>query len=864
MALVTGSDYDHFDLHPVSGGDVTRHMLKDAQARQDVSDLTIAIWQAMGGIADYNLFGSAGFVHGYYINAQGVETAGTGFAHTGIISVTPSQTYHFSGTGINRQTGWTMRFHAYQDGVWKRQLVAVSVPGTGDAIEQDMTLVSGENGVVISFVDGAIENPVFVGPNGETAIDKVARAQGQESAAKLAAVTETSGGLLTAKDAVARSMLGEDVQAIWDAIADISDYNLFGSSGFKLNYYISENGTETYGLNFECTNLIPVDSTQTYRFTANAVDRGSGWTLRFHAYIDGEWHRQMTAISVPANGGAIDQTLQFQSAENGIRISFVHEAMENAALSNADGVTAIDRVARAMFADYFKCTSASVLPSGDLNNYYNVSGSWLMDSNHRYTNTPDGLNAGFLLCYAARNFTLQIFYPFTQNYIYKRRGNANSWNAWGKIIADTSDVLQSTGDTTNRTADILSRLTADKVCRLGDGVFYVQSLDMPDDSAIIGSGAGTKIILLGTDATEGYAVKLGSRCSIAHVSILGNAEDHTAQGDRYDRTAAYVERHGILWQGTITASTSGDTARRANVTDCYIANFSGGGITLQKTGLNTITGINVSDVYIWHCYAGINVAYYSEFNRFANVSVGFCHYGAINNGGNNAFVNCNFSANIEGMLIDNTNGKSPNNSHGSVANCIFDHSDQNYGIGIHLIGVSYGEVFSNCQLFYSEIVAENCNGIVFTSLNAGNHENITVKNSKCVIFSGCMFRGIPYFITTGNQKMIVRDCLAYGETPPADVVLSNVNVTAMPVDFTGAIGQTATFSVTAENVASYQWQWRYADHSSNWTNTTATGNTTESISVEITAARLTYEYRCVMRDASGNAAYTDTVRIIQS
>lgn len=667
--------------------------IADAQARQDVSDLKSAIWQAMGGISDYNLFGSAGFVHGYYINAQGVETAGAGFAHTNIISVTPSQTYHFTGTAINRGAGWTMRFHVYQDGVWKRQLVAVSVPGTGGAIEQDMTLVAGENGVVISFVDGAIENPVFVGPNGETAID---------------------------------------------------------------------------------------------------------------------------------------------------------------------------RVARAMFADYFKCTSASVLPSGDLNNYYNVSGSWLIDSDHQYTNTPDGLNAGFLLCYAARNFTLQIFYPFTQNYIYKRRGNANGWNAWGKIIADTSDVLQSTGDTTNRTADILSRLTADKVCRLGDGVFYVQSLDMPDDSAIIGSGAGTKIILLGTDATEGYVVKMGSRCSIAHVSILGNAEDHTAQGDRYDRTSAYVERHGILWQGTITASTSGDTARRANVTDCYIANFSGGGITLQKTGLNTITGINVSDVYIWHCYAGINVAYYSEFNRFANVSVGFCHFGVINNGGNNAFVNCNFSANIEGMLIDNTNGKSPNNSHGSVANCIFDHSDQNYGIGIHLIGVSYGEVFSNCQLFYSEIVAENCNGIVFTSLNAGNHENITVKNSKCVIFSGCMFRGIPYFITTGNQKMIVRDCLAYGETLPADVVLSNVNVTAMPVDFTGAIGQTATFSVTAENVASYQWQWRYADHSSNWTNTTAAGNTTESISVEITAARLTYEYRCVMRDASRNAAYTDTVRIIQS
>lgn len=39
MALVNGSDYDHIDLHAAAGGDVTRHMLKDAQARQDVADL---------------------------------------------------------------------------------------------------------------------------------------------------------------------------------------------------------------------------------------------------------------------------------------------------------------------------------------------------------------------------------------------------------------------------------------------------------------------------------------------------------------------------------------------------------------------------------------------------------------------------------------------------------------------------------------------------------------------------------------------------------------------------------------------------------------------------------------------------------
>ena len=43
MALVNGNDYDHIDLQAAAGGDVTRHMLKDAKAREDVSALKSAI-----------------------------------------------------------------------------------------------------------------------------------------------------------------------------------------------------------------------------------------------------------------------------------------------------------------------------------------------------------------------------------------------------------------------------------------------------------------------------------------------------------------------------------------------------------------------------------------------------------------------------------------------------------------------------------------------------------------------------------------------------------------------------------------------------------------------------------------------------
>lgn len=648
-------------------------------------------------------------------------------------------------------------------------------------------------------------------------------------------------------------------RGVWDAVSRVTNSNIFASAGFVTDYYINASGVETYGVGFRHTGIINVIPSKSYTFTATAVDRGNGWTLRIHAYIDGVWSRQISSVSVPGSGTNITRTIQLSSSENGVVFSFVKNALVNSVFIGSGDETAIDVVARNSFLDYFKCNSADVLPSGSLNDYSGVNGIWLLSTGETYTDVPDNLTAGFLACYSVKNFTLQIFYPFTQNFIYKRRGSGNSWSAWGKIISSNNGtILETTNDTTDRTSTILSILTSQKVCILGTGVFYVNNLNMPDDTAILGLGPSTKIILLGSDTTPGYAIKLGSRCSVSKVSILGNEEDHTANADRYSKDTEYVSRHGILWQGS--ASSGGDTTRRANVTDCYIANFTGGGITLNNTGLNVISGINVSDVIIWHCYAGINIAFYSEFNRFSNVAASFCHYGAINNGGNNSFVNCVFSANIEGMLIDNSNNQSSNNSHGSVTNCIFDHSDQNYGIGIHLLNISHGEMFSNCQLFYSEIVIEGSKGVVFTSLNAGSGEKITIKNSIGVIFANSMFKKLPLLTLFNNQKLSISNCIAYEEDTPADVVLPAVNIIAMPEDYSGSVGETATFTVTAENVASYQWQWKYIT-GHDWGNTTAAGNKTNSISVEITETRLTYEYRCKMTDSNGIDVYTSPVRI---
>ena len=81
-------------------------------------------------------------------------------------------------------------------------------------------------------------------------------------------------------------------------------------------------------------------------------------------------------------------------------------------------------------------------------------------------------------------------------------------------------------------------------------------------------------------------------------------------------------------------------------------------------------------------------------------------------------------------------------------------------------------------------------------------------------------------------------------------------ISAQPNDKTVKPGGTATFTVKAQgNELSYQWQYRKsADRS--WTNTTATGCKTATLTLPATAARSGYQYRCKV-SCNGKNAYSD-------
>ena len=437
------------------------------------------------------------------------------------------------------------------------------------------------------------------------------------------------------------------------------------------------------------------------------------------------------------------------------------------------------------------------LPSGDLN-ALRGNKVWLLTDNRNYTNLPTDKThkAGYLFTYHVANWFLQLFIPFTFTGLYRRASNGGStWQAWTQIAdgggdtynytneynltsyqneydvtavptitTDTNNYLSATGDNTDVTNDIISLLETTGVCHLGPGDFYVSGVDMPDDSMLYGCGPTTRVILLGNNTDTGYAIQINNRCSVKDMSILGNTTDISYA----NVSKNIVERHGILFEALYSVDSS--FKERSNIENVWIKNFTGGGITCYNTGYGTASCINVVNAYIYQCNAGVYIPFFSEFHRFTNVHAHNCYYGAVNNGGNCSFVNCGFSANRIGMLMDNSTGQSTNNSHGTVSECIFDHADGNTGLGIKIDGMRNGEIFSNCQLFYAGISVNNSSGIQFNNFNCGgSNVDITVTKGASgglVTFNNFVFADNSYSISIESGYTLCKfdNCWTRGGT----------------------------------------------------------------------------------------------------
>ena len=310
--------------------------------------------------------------------------------------------------------------------------------------------------------------------------------------------------------------------------------------------------------------------------------------------------------------------------------------------------------------------------------------------------------------------------------------------------------LKSTGDATDRSAEIEKLLAEQKVCVLTPGTYYVSGVKMPDSTSLFGMGEGSQIVLL-PEVTDTCAVAMGSQCTVKDLTFIGCEED-------MPRPTELGNRHGIGFIGTATLENRSGQPVDSIVDGCRIRNFSGGGITCRDTGYGINCSLSVTNCRIHNCGAGINISHFSEFHNFTNVTSTRNLYGCINNGGNNVFVGCGFDGNTVGYLIDNSEKQSPNNAHGTCTACTFNHTNFNKGVGIRILGSKPGYVFTGCQMFFSDIEIEDSTGIQFANFNFGKAVNIRIKGDGVVRFTDCIFSSQPVFELTEAPNVTVSGC----------------------------------------------------------------------------------------------------------
>ena len=320
--------------------------------------------------------------------------------------------------------------------------------------------------------------------------------------------------------------------------------------------------------------------------------------------------------------------------------------------------------------------------------------------------------------------------------------------------------LYPSGDTTDRSLEISQILQDKRVCRLAPGEYTIDVIALQTGRTLTGCGRYTRLFKK-ANSSYNYMIRLSKDCQLQNLAIYGNSSDIEVSNN-WDLHGDTPAKCAIRIEGT----GSEDQLFHAEVTDVYIERFAGSAIYVSKTGYNPQGGCHFDNIFVRNCNAGISLGSFAEFHRITGCSFFACYYGCVNNGGNNVFVNCDFSTNVQGLLMDNSRGNYSNSSHGSFVGCTFNHSDSNNGTAIELNTMIAGEMFVGCNIFYGSIILTNSQGIVFDACNFGSSTPIILSGGGSVVFSSCIFRGNQSPVTDDRtDKTFFNGCYYLGGQP---------------------------------------------------------------------------------------------------
>ena len=101
--------------------------------------------------------------------------------------------------------------------------------------------------------------------------------------------------------------------------------------------------------------------------------------------------------------------------------------------------------------------------------------------------------------------------------------------------------------------------------------------------------------------------------------------------------------------------------------------------------------------------------------------------------------------------------------------------------------------------------------------------------------------------------------VVYSDQAAIKLVTAQIRILSQPVSCTASLGETASFRVEATGTG-LTYQWYYSkDDGRNWSVSGMTGSRTNTLKVQLTAARVGQVYRCAVTDIEGTTLYTDAV-----
>ena len=291
---------------------------------------------------------------------------------------------------------------------------------------------------------------------------------------------------------------------------------------------------------------------------------------------------------------------------------------------------------------------------------------------------------------------------------------ANGAVTFAKLDADLKEnlgaVILPTGDTTDRKAEIESKLSTYGYCEFREGDYYLSApVRLYDGQSIFGIGKKSVIHKTSDSVTPGMFYATGTSHNITIRDLKFKGVNNTNPG-----AAPATGEYAIMFEDHAGAVTI-DNCEFHGLYNCGILRTSGYSVTNDFA-------MQITNCLFRACGTGMKLDEYGEFVMTDNSSFIGNYVGARVQGGNNKFINCGFDANTTGFYLYDT-AVGTNDGHGSAVGCSFNH---NTGNSIKADYVDYGFTFSACNVFDGDILLSNSQGIVFDGCIIQGHQSGTV------------------------------------------------------------------------------------------------------------------------------------------